>query len=330
HPMPNPARLLPALFLVAASSALAEVSVKQLDDRVRVELDGKLFTELRYTGTPHVCFYPIIGPSAAKMTRAYPMDEVPGEETDHIHHRSVWFAHGLVNGVDYWSEARTFGNKAPKIPVGQIVHEKVVKAEGGKKSGEVLSTMKWIAPDKSVPLTSTQRLVVFSTPDTERQFDFEVALTAGEKDVVFGETKEGTMAIRIAESMRVKRAKGHPAGSGQILSSEGLKNADAWGKPAKWVVMSGPIDGKPYSIAMFDHPKNASHPTRWHARDYGLFAANPFAGSTMDKALPAGTGNVTLKPGQTLTLKYRFLIQQAEPDVAKLAARFEAYAKDTH
>lgn len=325
--MPQATRILPALLALAASTALAEVTVKQLDDRVRVELDGKLFTELRYKDTPHVCYWPIIGPGAAKMTRSHPMEEVPGEETDHIHHRSLWFAHGMVNGVDYWSEARTFGNRQPKHPVGQIVHDKVVKIAGGKDAGEVFSSLKWIAPDGSMPLTSTQRLVVYSTPDSERQFDFETVLTAGDKEVVFGETKEGTMAIRIAESMRVKRPKNHPPGTGVILSSEGLKNAEAWGKPAKWVAMSGPIGGKPYTITMFDHPKNTGHPTRWHAREYGLFGANPFAGSAMDKTLPPGTGNVTLKPGQTLTLKYRFLIQQAEPDAAKLNERFAEFAK---
>jgi hypothetical protein len=326
--MPQAIRLLPALLAFAASSALAEVTVKQLDDRVRVELDGKLFTEVRYTDTPHIHYWPIIGPGGAKMTRSWPLEDVPGEETDHIHHRSLWFAHGMVNGADYWSEAKTFGSKPPKHPIGKIVHDKVVKVASGKGSGEVVSAQKWIAPDGSTTLNGTQRLVLYSTPDNERQFDFEVALTAGEKEVVFGETKEGTMAIRIAESMRVKRAKNHPPGVGQILSSEGLKNSEAWGKPAKWVAMTGPIGEKPYTIAMFDHPKNYSHPTRWHARDYGLFAANPFAGSAMDKTLPPGSGNVTLKPGQTLTLKYRFLIQQAAADSAKLNERYAAYTKE--
>lgn len=322
--MPNPARYFPALLGLVASTALAEVAVKQLDDRVRVELDGKLFTELRHTGQPHPCYWPIIGPGAAKMTRSYPLEEVPGEETDHIHHRSLWFSHGLVNGVDYWSESKT---KQPKVPVGQIVHDKVLKAEGGKDSGEVVSSQKWVDPAGVTVLTSTQRLVVYSTPDSERQFDFETTLTAGDKEVVFGETKEGTMGIRIAETMRVKRAKGHPAGVGHILNSDGLKDAEVWGKKANWVAMSGPINDKPYTISMFEHPKNVNHPTRWHARDYGLFAANLFAGSAMDKTLPPGSGNVTLKPGEKLTLKFRFVIQQAEPDAAKLNERYAAYTK---
>lgn len=325
--MPQITRLLPALLALTTSAALAEVTVKELDDRVRVELDGKLFTEVRYKDVPHIHYWPLIGPGGAKMTRSWPMEDVPGEETDHVHHRSLWFAHGMVNGADYWSEAKTFGNRKPKHPVGQIVHDKVVKTKSGKDSGEVVSAVKWIAPDGAVTLTGTQRLVLYATPDNERQFDFEVTMTAGDKEVVFGETKEGTMAIRIAESMRVKRPKNHPPGVGQILSSEGLKNAEAWGKPAKWVAMSGPIGDKAFTITMFDHPKNTGHPTRWHARDYGLFAANPFGGSAMEKTLPPGSANVTLKPGQTLTLKYRFLIQQAEPDAAKLNERYAAFAK---
>lgn len=323
--MPKPSRLFPALLCLAASSALAEVSVQKLDDRVRVEIDGKLFTEMRYTGASHVYYWPVIGPNGAKMTRSWPMEEVPGEEHDHPHHRSLWFAHGLVNGFDFWSEKATSGNRPPKIPLGEVLHDKLLKAEGGKDSGEIVSTQKWIASDGSMPVTSKQRLVVYSTPANERQFDFENTVTAGDKDAVFGETKEGTTALRIAETMRTKQPKGKTA-EGHILNSDGLKDVDVWGKPADWVAMTGPIDGKTYTIAMFDHPSNLRHPTRWHARDYGLFAANPFGGSQMDKTLAKDTGAHTLKAGESLTFKFRVVVLEGEADAAKLKARYDAYA----
>lgn len=324
--MPLRTRILPALLVLAASTAVAEVSVKQLDDRVRVEIDGKLFTELRYTGTAHPCYYPLIGPGGVKLTRSWPMDDVPGEEHDHPHHRSMWFAHGLVNGADYWSELATFGGKQPKIPIGNIVHDKIVKAEGGAKSGEVVSSQKWMAPDGSLTATSTQRLVIYSTPDSERMMDFEIALTAGAKDAVIGETKEGTAALRIAESMRTKAPKGKTA-EGHILNSNGAKDVDVWGKEANWVAMTGPIDGKPFTISFFDHPSNLRHPTRWHARDYGLFAANPFGGTLMDKTLPKGSGDYTLPAGKTLNFKYRIVVQEGAADAAKINARYDTYAK---
>src|SRR5678816_21950 len=171
-----------------------EVTIKELPDRVRVEIDGQLFTEYRHSGAPHVYFYPLIGPGGAKMTRAWPMEDVPGEEHDHLHHRSLWFSHGAVNGVDFWSESKG----TPKTPFGKIVQEKLLEAKGGA-DGIIKAQLRWEAPDGTVPLTSVQTFRVYKTPATERLIDFDVELTAGGKDVVLGDTKEGTMGIRIAE-----------------------------------------------------------------------------------------------------------------------------------
>jgi hypothetical protein len=315
---------VPALF--AAASAFAAVDVKTLEDRVRIEIDGKLFTEFRMTGATHVYYWPVIGPGGAKMTRSWPMAEVPGEEHDHPHHRSLWFAHGLVNGVDFWSETTTFKG-TPKHPLGRIEHDKILEAKGGAEFGILKTSQKWIAPDDSTPVTSTQTLKVYSRPDSERLFDFEVTLTAGDKDAVFGETKEGAAAIRIAESMRLKGPKATP-GAGKIVNSEGDTDGAVWGKRAKWVDMSGPIDGKILGITFMDHPKNPRHPTRWHARDYGLFAANPFCEKDMDKNQPTGAGDFTLKAGQSVTFRYRILIHEGDAAAAKASERYQSFTQD--
>ena len=169
-----------------------------------------------------------------------------------------------------------------------------------------------------MPVASVQTLKIGKQPDDGRVFDFVIALKAGDKDVVLGDTKEGTCGIRIAESMRLKQPKGKKS-DGHIVNSEGHKNGDAWGKKGTWVDMYGPIDGKTYGIAFIDHPKNHAYPTRWHARDYGLFAANPFCGHEMDKNIPKGAASYTLKAGDTLTLRYRIYLHKGEPDKAKIA-----------
>jgi len=322
--MSKPARLLPVLLTLAATSAFADVAVKPLEDRVRVELNGELFTEYRFKDTGHPCYYPVIGPNYAKMTRAYPMEDAPNEEHDHIHHRSLWFSHGVLNGVDYWGEVASYGKNKPKNPVGQIVHDKVIKTESGKDKGTLVTSQNWIDPDGKTVLTSEQRLVVYSTPASERVFDFEVTVKAGEQDAVFQETKESFAGMRIAESMRTKGTKTKP-GVGHILNSNGVKDADVWGKEADWVAMSGPIAEKLYTISFFDHPSNLRHPTRWHARDYGLFAANPFGGSAMDTTLPKGTGDYTLKAGEKLNMRYRIVIEEGEADPAKIGAQYTKY-----
>ena len=311
------------LTFLPSPSLRAAVEVKTEAEKVRVEIDGKLFTEYRFTGAPHVYFHPVIGPGGAKMTRAWPMEEVAGEARDHVHHRSLWYAHGSVNGVDFWSEAGS--HKEPPKNVGKIVHDKVLEAKGGEKEGVLRTQQRWVAPDGTVPLTSIQTLRVYQRPDHERLFDFEVTLAAGDREVVLGDTKEGTMAIRIAESMRAKQPKGREA-AGHIVSSEGLKDGKVWGQRAKWVDMYGPVNGKVLGIAMFDHPGNPRHPTRWHARDYGLFAANPFCEHDMDKSQPKGAGDFNIAAGQNATFRYRFYIHEGDTQQGKVAERFSEFA----
>lgn len=314
--------LAPLALLSLSAAAFAAVDVSEKSDRVRVEIDGQLFTEYVFTGAPHVYYWPVIGPGGAKMTRSWPMEDVPGEEHDHPHHRSIWFSHGQVNGIDFWGE----DNAAKGGPKGKIVHDKIVKAKGGQEFGEIVAAQKWLAPDGSVPLTSVQTLRVYQRPATERMFDFEIVLKAGDKDVLLGDTKEGTFGIRIAESMRLVGPKKQP-GAGHILNSEGAKDGEVWGKQAKWVEMSGPINGKTFGIAIFDHPTNLRHPTRWHARDYGLFAANPFAAREMDKSLPEKAGDYRIAAGLSLKLKYRVWIHEGAADAKKLGEQFDLFAQ---
>jgi hypothetical protein len=315
------AALLPA-------SAFAAVDIKQEADKVTVAVGGAPFTELHFTGAAHVYYYPVIGPGGAKMTRAWPMEDVPTEEHDHGHHRSLWFAHGAVNGVDFWAEKKFSKADPEKHPIGEIVHDRFTEVKGGEKEGVIQAVNKWVAPDQSVPLTSLETFRVYDTGKAnERLFDFDVVLTAGAKDVVMGDTKEGTMAMRLAESMRVSQPKTKPPGAGHMVNSEGLQDTAVWGKRAKWIDYTGPIDGKTLGVAIFDHPSNPKHPDRWHARDYGLFAVNPFAEHDMDKTLPEHAGDVTIPAGKSLALRFRFYIHEGDTASAKVAERYAEYAK---
>lgn len=294
------------------------VKITEQPDRLRVEINGKLFTEYRFTGAPHVYFYPVIGPGGVQMTRHYPMDpNVPNEEKDHPHHRSLWFSHGAVNGVDFWSEASR---------AGKIVHDKFLEIKSGETVGLIRSTDKWIAPSGEVVCTDERTFRVYARPDSERLFDFEVTVHApADKDVVFGDTKEGTMGVRVAESMRLKPNKfnaGKPGG--HIVESTGVRDGKTWGKRAEWCDYSGPVEGRTVGIAIFDNPSNPRHPTWWHVRDYGLFAANPFGIHDFEKK-PAGTGNLTLPAGKSLTFKYRFYIHEGDEKAAGVADRYQDY-----
>lgn len=307
------------LGCVVMSLPAADEGVKltQSADRVRVEINGALFTEYIFQGTNHVYYYPLLGPEGLPMTRNYPMRTgLPDEERDHVHHRSLWYSHGAVNGVDFWAESAKSG---------KILHDRFLEVKGGPEVGVIRSANNWVAPDGKIMMTDERTFRVYNRPASERLFDFEITLhaPAGEA-VVLGDTKEGTMAVRVAETMRLVRGKTMPAGQGHIVLSTGVRDQKTWGKRAAWCDYFGPVQGKTVGIAIFDHPSNPAHPTWWHVRDYGLFAANPFGVHDFEKK-PAGAGNMTIPAGQSLTFKYRFYLHEGDEKAAKVAERNEEY-----
>jgi hypothetical protein len=291
------------------------VQIKELPDRLRIEINGHLFTEYLFKDVPRPYYYPVLGPGDLPMTRNWPMKTTPDEEHDHKHHRSLWFAHGKVNDLDFWSEQGSFG---------KIVHDGFNGIQSGQKSGEIKSRDKWIAPDGTVVCTDERTFRVYNPGSApERVFDFEVTLHASNGNVTFGDTKEGTMAVRLAETMRLKGKVGH----GHIINSEGVRDDATWGKRANWCDYYGPVDGKTIGIAIFDHPQNPRHPTWWHVRDYGLFAANPFGQHDFEKLVDKSAGDLVVRAGQSITFRYRFYLHEGTDQEAKVAERYQEYLK---
>ena len=309
------------LYLSVLGAALAEskstgVAITESADKVTVNINGELFTEYVFRGAPHVYFYPLIGPGNAPMTRNWPMKVVEGEERDHKHHRSLWYSHGSVNGVDFWAE----GAKS-----GRIEHEKFLEIKSGADSGVIRSANRWVALDGKVQLTDECVFRVYNRPASERLFDFEITLKAGDGDVVLGDTKEGTMAIRLNENMRLTRGKNTP-GQGRIVQSTDVWDGKTWGKRAAWCDYYGPVDGKTVGVAIFDHPSNPRHPTHWHVRDYGLFAANPFGVRDFERD-KTKNGEMKLAKGGAVRFRYRLIIHPGDSTEAKIADEFKKYAK---
>jgi hypothetical protein len=289
------------------------VQITQLPDRLRIEINGGLFSEYFFKDVPRPYFYPVIGPENALMTRNWPMKTTPNEEHDHPHHRSLWFAHGKVNGHDFWSEERNFG---------KIVHEGFSEVKSGRDSGTIKSRDNWITADGKLICTDDRTFRLYTpTQPSEQVFDFEVTLHASEGPLVLGDTKEGTMAIRLAETMRLKGN----LGQGHIVNSAGVRDGEAWGKRADWCDYFGPVEGKIVGVAIFDHPDNPRHPTWWHVRDYGLFAANPFGQHDFENLPDKSAGDVTVPAGKSVTFRYRFYLHEGDEKQAKVSQKYQEY-----
>ena len=304
-------------ILIATTFCLTlagDVKITPGSGKIEVEIDGAPFTTF-YIGpdAPKPYLHPLRSASGKVVTRRFPMENVEGETRDHRHHRGLWFTHGDVNGLDFWMNEPSY--KSDKK--GKMALKKVLAAQGGKKQGRIRATFDWMDPAGKLLLTE-DRTMVFHSGDKRRVLDFDATLTAAEK-VTFGDTKEGMFAIRLRDELSEKK------GTGKLVNAADLETMkNVWGKPSVWVDYSGTLEGEKLGIAIFDHPQNPKHPTYWHARDYGLFAANIF-GEHDFYADKTKNGSVTLEPGKSLRFRYRVIIHPGDAESAKLEKAYEKY-----
>lgn len=297
-------------LLPFAAAHAAEFKAERTPEGIVIQVDGKPFTQYLVKSGRKPVLWPLVGPNGKPLTRGYPLrPALETEKEDHVHQRSFWFTHGNVNGVDFWSESDTSG---------QIVHREFTQIAAGQTA--VIETLNdWLAPDGR-RLCEDRRRLTFAAVDDLRWIDFDVTLAATEK-VTFGDTKEGSFGVRVAGTMNVDAKLG-----GKIVTSEGLTDEAAWGKPAAWVDYHGPVEEETSGIAMLNHPQSFRFPTHWHVRPYGLFAANPFGlhdfygDDTKD-------GAHTLEKGETFSLFYRVVLHRGDEKQARIAEVFAEYAK---
>jgi hypothetical protein len=301
-----------ALFSLFVSILSAEeLTLKQTDTGYEILLGGKMFAGYvaDYEGTPIV--YPIVGPTGKNMTRSFPMiKEYEGVVNDHLHHRSLWFSHGDVNKSDFWAVRC------------KIVHQRFAKTECDGKTALLVTENDWTDRENKV-ICKDVRTIRFSASKDLRVIDFDITITAEQDTVVFGDTKEGTFAIRVPEEIAVGARKG-----GQFVNAEGKSGEkDAWGKRSPWVDYYGTIDGEKVGIAILNHPSSFRFPTYWHVRGYGLFAANPFGVNDFENLKDKQAGNHSLSKGQSFTFRYRVLFHKGDATEANITDAFKEYAE---
>ena len=300
-----------AFVLSGSLLAAGELSLRQTEKGYDISVDGKLFAGYVTDGGGTPIIWPIYGPTGKKMSRDFPMIERDDktEAKDHPHHRSLWFTHGDVNGLDFWALKQ------------KIVHRKFVAAKSDGKTVTIVTENDWIDKEDQT-LCSDVRTLRFGETDGMRFIDVDVTVTAIQDRVVFGDTKEGSFAVRVPGTMDVTAKKRNPDWGGRIVNAEGHTDDNAWAKRSAWVDYTGPVEDEVLGIAILNHPSSFRYPTYWHVRTYGLFAANPFGIHDFEKK-EEKVGELVLKKGESFTLRYRVLFHQEDADIAKA---FEKYA----
>jgi hypothetical protein len=300
-------------------SAALPVEVTRSGHQVEVRIGGRPFTT--YSFDPLVAkpfLSPLRSARGTVVTRGFPMaPDIAGEDHDEPHQRAMYFAHGDINGFDFWGEAAFPKWSDHQVSTfGRTVFRAVDDMQSGADGGRLQATFDLVAPTAAVAEeTQTYR---FEGDEQSRTIDCEFVIRATHGPIVMGDTKEGTFAIRVVKAL--------DSPPGHMMNASGASGEKAiWGKRSNWVDYYGRVAGEDVGLAIFDHPHNLRAPTYWHARAYGLLAANPFGLKpfTGDRRQD---GRYEIPAGGSLVFRYGVFIHPGNPSQAGVA---EAYRRFT-
>lgn len=343
-----PLLLTPCVTARAQASASRGVSVvvDEAHKRVNVLIDGRLFTAYIWPDTlKKPVLYPLRAASGTAITRGFPLEPRAGERADHPHQVGFWFTYGDVNGVDFWNNSAA-RSREEQTRMGTVRHRRVVNVRSGRSSGELTVECDWLMPDGAAVLRETTRFVFRAGPGS-RSVERVTTLKALGRRVVFGDSKEGLVGLRVrreleqpsdepliltdAEGRTTRVSKADAAKldasvlTGRYRSSEGKEGDAVWGTRGRWATLTGTVGREVFTLALLDHPKNVGHPTYWMARGYGLFAANPLGraayGGGKDRL------NFTLEPGQAVTFRHRLLILSGAASTEQVEAEYGSFSR---
>jgi len=311
---------------------------------VDISIDGQPFTSYIWpTKLAKPVLYPLRTAKGTIVTRGYPLEPRAGERTDHPHQVGLWLTYESVNGIDFWNNSAAIKPQdAPKM--GTIQQRAILSAKGGVDQGELEVEADWLTYDKRV-LLKEHTWFGLRGGQNFRSVDRITTLEAQGEKVVFADAKDGTFGLRVVRALEAPSDKpevftdasgrattvaklDNTGVNGVYLTSEGEKGEAAWGTRGRWCNLTGKVSEEPVTISIFHHPSNPGFPTYWHARGYGLFAAN----SLGEKVFSHGKEelNLTLAPHQSVTFRYRVLISSEILTPESTEAAYKAFVAAYH
>ncbi len=242
-------------------------------------------------------FYPIVGASGAQLTRMGHPNPV-----GHEHHKSVWFAHQKVGGVDFWGDRANTDVR--------VRHRRVTLYQDGDDFGGMALELDWWANGR---VLMRQSLIVTLEPQDGLAvaIDFQSRFETADGPVELGQTNFGFLGVRVAKTISEQ------FGGGQLRNEHGAQGEPAiFGKTSRWVDYSGPSGPKSIEgICYMDHPENVHHPSPWHVRRDGWME------SAFNLASAYGVAR-----DHPLDLRYRLLIHEGFPSIESLDQAWSRFA----
>jgi hypothetical protein len=310
--------LLNVIFFYNQCGSKSAFEFVQGDQQIDIYVADNHFTSYVYDSTlTKPVLWPIKSPDGTVMTRAFPFKKIKGENHDHPHHTGLFFTYDKVNDVEFW-------NNTTSPP--RIKHIELVGMEKDLKRASMTVRLHWIDTEGHV-LLEENREMIFSVQPNQYNIEFTIKLIAMDTTVVFKDTKEGMFGIRVAPWLKEK---GRDSGTAIYTSSNGDKKEEQiWGKRAEWVDLRGEKNGNSKGVTIMNHPSSVNYPTFWHARGYGLFAANPLGQAVFQKSRKADTIqplNFTLVPKQSGVFKFKVTIYDGSKSAEEINQAFQEYA----
>ena len=317
---------LSPLFCLAQNPAVVKMVKIKNENRVDIFIGDHLFTRFIYPDSlEKPVLFPINDAGNIPVTRGFPLEPRPGEPTDHPHHLGCWFTYESVNGLDFWNNSYAIPAEK-KSQYGWIKTDSLLELSNGNP-GVLRYHANWVNQQNQV-LMEESTLFEFSGNDSERMIDRITDLRAN-TDIEFADAKDGLLGFRLTHELQIPEKKDQSfadnkgnitmvkkdlLANGNYLTSEGKTGDSAWSTRGKWCKVFGKVLNDSVSITIFDHRKNPDYPTFWHARGYGLFAANPLG----EKIFTNGKSsfNLKLKKGEQIRFRYRILIQNGNTTTA--------------
>ena len=321
--------ILPFMQLYAQKKDMVTVKKVESQNKIDITIGGTYFTSFLYPDTlEKPVLYPITTVGGITVTRGFPLNPKPNDPTDHPHHIGMWFNYENVNGLDFWNNSYAIPPEK-KSAYGWVKTDKILQTSSGEK-GVLAYHANWVNKNKDVLLQETTKLE-FSQVGHKRIIDRTSKLIA-DMPIIFNDAKDGLLGLRLAHELEIPTDKDQKftddkgnvtivkggtdkISNGNYITSEGKTGNDAWSTRGTWCKSFGKMGNDSVSVVIIDHPQNPNYPTFWHARGYGLFAANPLGEKVFTNGKSAK--NLKLGKGESVTFRYRVVIDKGNKSISE-------------
>ena len=244
--------------------------------------------------------HPLRAPSGAVVTGIHP--------DDHLHHLGLWHAWVRTRhrgrAVDFWN----IGDGTGTVRYAGTI---AVSTDGGDAAFVVLQEhLALEASGRAETVLREQLSVAFDAVDGAYAIDYDTLQTN------VSDAPLELAAYRYGGPVAYRSPLDWDADNSVYLSSEGRGREDGHGTRARWVAMSGPVDGGPVTVAILCHPSNRDAPQRVRIWPDGKVFFN---------YVPAQQHAFAIGPGEAVSWRYRVIVYDGEPDAERIEKLWADY-----